>query len=284
MVQPAPGIGNRFLRIVPALFFAAFIHGVNAQPFTYDFGFIGSESGFSGTGSFTISTPSNSESGAVGLEAFEYSGLCAGYVCSFSLEDLQNTGGAYWSVDETTGAVYSLTISATIYLPGTDIQSRLSVGSFNEIFVDCWDRDVPAGPGPCNGRYFDYRAEAYPGPETFVTVRPDEDGDSIVDEEDNCPLVANTDQLNTDGAEDGGDACDDNDDNDSWEDDYDNCPLVVNDDQFDSNEDGVGDACDPDNDGAPSHLDNCPLIPNSDQLDSDGDGRGDACQGLPPGC
>src|SRR6056297_2224451 len=99
MVQPASGIENRFLRIVPALFFAAFIHGVNAQPFTYDLGFIGSESGFSGTGSFTISTRSNSEPGVVGLEAFEYSGLCAGYVCSFTLEDVQNTGGASWSVD-----------------------------------------------------------------------------------------------------------------------------------------------------------------------------------------
>ncbi len=78
----------------------------------------------------------------------------------------------------------------------------------------------------------------------------DGDGDGVSDMADNCPSVPNTDQLNTDGANDGGDACDDDDDNDGWEDFYDNCPKIA----------------------------------NPDQVDTDDNGRGDACEGLPPGC
>jgi hypothetical protein len=43
---------------------------------------------------------------------------------------------------------------------------------------------------------------------------PDADGDTVADPADNCPSVANPDQANTDGAADGGDACDPDDDND----------------------------------------------------------------------
>ncbi len=95
----------------------------------------------------------------------------------------------------------------------------------------------------------------YMSPQTLghaVTVRvvsrnpgPDDvDGDGIEDTVDNCPTVANPGQENTDGAPDGGDACDDDDDNDNWQDDYDNCPLDANPDQADADGDGIGDACD----------------------------------------
>ncbi|WP_437294623.1 kelch repeat-containing protein [Sorangium sp. So ce426] len=87
----------------------------------------------------------------------------------------------------------------------------------------------------------------------------DTDEDGIADSEDNCPLVPNTLQANTDsGLPAGdllGDACDDDDDADGVADTVDNCPLVANPDQADVNGDGVGDACDCDSprkpDGSP---------------------------------
>lgn len=72
----------------------------------------------------------------------------------------------------------------------------------------------------------------------------------------------------------------------------DNCPLVSNPDQFDSDFDLVGDVCDPcpfdpfdacpgaqdsDSDGIYDAVDNCPADPNPDQADADGDGLGDVC-------
>jgi hypothetical protein len=68
---------------------------------------------------------------------------------------------------------------------------------------------------------------------------------------------------------------------------WDNCPLVVNPDQKDTDSDGYGDACDLgteldlDGDGIADTVDNCPpgsVNPyNPDQADSDSDGIGDAC-------
>lgn len=71
----------------------------------------------------------------------------------------------------------------------------------------------------------------------------DSDGDGIVNSEDNCSEVSNTDQLDTD--QDGfGDLCDNDDDDDGILDDEDNCPLTPNPDQVDLDQDGIGDVCD----------------------------------------
>jgi len=93
---------------------------------------------------------------------------------------------------------------------------------------------VPAGddPVPVDG-----------APGDTINVQPDggtdhdADGDAIVDDIDNCPAIANTDQHDEDGDL-IGDVCD-------------NCPHVANAGQEDMGEtgnldpDGVGDACDP---------------------------------------
>ncbi len=106
----------------------------------------------------------------------------------------------------------------------------------------------------------------------------DDDGDEVDDDVDNCPLIANADQRDTDG-DDSGDVCDGDDDGDEIADESDNCSLIVNADQLDTDSDDAGNVCDTDddNDGVIDTSDNCQLIANADQLDTDGDLSGNAC-------
>ena len=95
----------------------------------------------------------------------------------------------------------------------------------------------------------------------------DSDGDTIRDDQDNCPSVSNTDQVDTDG--DGrGDACDDDLDGDG---------VTNNEDQFpmDSNE-----SRDDDGDGVGNNADVFPQDANESQ-DDDGDGVGNNSDAFP---
>jgi hypothetical protein len=92
----------------------------------------------------------------------------------------------------------------------------------------------------------------------------DGDGDGVADSADNCPAVANFDQTDTDN--DGlGNACDDDDDGDGYDDVIDDFPLDSTE-WLDTDADGIGD-----------NGDVCPLISDADQTDTDNDGLGDAC-------
>lgn len=106
----------------------------------------------------------------------------------------------------------------------------------------------------------------------------DSDLDGVDDTGDNCPAVANPDQL--DGDVDGeGDACDVDLDNDGVNDAEDNCPETANPQQLDDDADGIGNVCDvdADNDEVVDAEDNCPAIANGNQKDTDSDGQGDVC-------
>ncbi|MBU3004227.1 FG-GAP-like repeat-containing protein [Paraglaciecola arctica] len=96
-------------------------------------------------------------------------------------------------------------------------------------------------------------------PNEIVT---DTDNDSISDDIDNCPLIANSGQENTDLAEDGGDACDEDDDNDNIADVDDTFPLIA-----------IGNLLDSDNDGAPNECDSdCLALGMTADADDDNDG------------
>ncbi|MFT5574291.1 MAG: hypothetical protein ACI9FR_003233 [Cryomorphaceae bacterium] len=142
----------------------------------------------------------------------------------------------------------------------------------------------------------------------------DDDNDGVLDESDNCMLIQNGTQTDTD-SDNSGDACDSDDDNHGVSDAADeaslnpdlcedldldlcdDCSVGVDGlgilDDFDPSNDGLdtnGDGecnlgdTDDDGDGVLDQADNCPLISNMGQLDEngfkDGEGQGDACEVL----
>lgn len=134
-------------------------------------------------------------------------------------------------------------------------------------FDDALDADsdgVPDGCDACPG-YDDFADADLDGLPDCQDDCTDTDADGFGDRgfafntcaDDNCPVVPNPLQADTDG--DGtGDVCD-------------NCPGLANSDQTDRDDDRVGDLCD-----------NCMGSYNPSQQDSDGDGFGDVCDADAP--
>ncbi|OGJ45806.1 hypothetical protein A2272_00180 [Candidatus Peregrinibacteria bacterium RIFOXYA12_FULL_33_12] len=124
-----------------------------------------------------------------------------------------------------------------------------------------------------------------------VQLSLDSDKDGIKDLQDNCPDVANKDQLNTDKDTNGGDACDDDDDNDGVLDVNDCAPTDTTkwksanyylDSDGDAYGSGSAVAICGDNNYKPAgyssnNTDNCSAVSNPDQKNTDNDLKGDAC-------
>lgn len=150
-----------------------------------------------------------------------------------------------------------------------DGQGRILLPSGSNLFaVQLAAKRLSNGPWPT------YRQNQS---RTGHSVGTDYDGDGIADDFDNCPTIANGDQLNSDGANDGGNACDNDDDNDGVSDAFDGLPLDPNE-TLDTDGDGRGNNVDTDddNDGMTDswEIENGldPLNALDAQIDSDGDG------------
>lgn len=108
----------------------------------------------------------------------------------------------------------------------------------------------------------------------------DRDNDRVSDASDNCPVTANSDQLDTDNDVQG-DACDLDDDGDEAIDSEDAFPLDASE-SVDTDLDGVGNNADRDDDGdrVLDAIDNCPWHRNPNQLDEDRDFMGNVCDSI----
>ena len=115
-------------------------------------------------------------------------------------------------------------------------------------------------------------------PDSTPASVSDDDGDGVLNTDDNCLAVSNPDQDDIDGDL-IGDACDNQDNSDTDSDNVeafeDNCPDDANTDQTDLDGDGRGDACDSDRDGD-GVLNDQDDFPDdfSESVDTDGNGIG----------
>jgi DNA-binding beta-propeller fold protein YncE len=140
-----------------------------------------------------------------------------------------------------------------LYLPGGNVQ--VDGADFAVI-----SESIVRGQAATPGQALTYLAVP-PGNGQRIGVDRDEDG--VINFDDNCPAVANSNQAKSD-TDPVGDACD-------------NCPAIDNPGQEDNDLDGAGDACDADddNDGLDDITESSVLATNPFVADSDGDGLSD---------
>ncbi len=179
--------------------------------------------------------------------------------------DSQIAAGAATETANTDGGyTYTYVVSADKFSTQDIIQARV-------YYFDPQTSSQVFEPGPYNPPAFNWQGPYVYGDDTPV----DSDNDSIIDNLDNCPNTANTNQANFDG-DTLGDVCDSDSDNDG----------VVNGDQCQYSP--LGSTVDPntgcpviildaDNDTILDSVDNCPITANANQANFDGDALGDAC-------
>ncbi len=160
-------------------------------------------------------------------------------------DDCQNCPGAQWTGTNATLSEYAYDFTLNASLGETDLTVETNV-----VFRIIFHADPSVNQ---EGVVIDDLVVA------GLEDDEDDDNDGISDVQDNCPLISNQGQMDSDG-DSFGDACDTDDDNDGIPDGEDNCPFIANPDQEDEDTDGIGDACDSDqdNDGVLNASDICP--------------------------
>ncbi|MDO1502229.1 thrombospondin type 3 repeat-containing protein [Winogradskyella maritima] len=200
-----------------------------------------------------------------------------------------NNGGVNWQAKE--GDLPDLPVKAVLQNPLNPneviIGTELGVW-FTSNFGDPSPNWLPAMNGMSNVRVTDmdlrddnmvfvstYGRGVFSG-QFDIDDTGDNDGDGIINSDDNCINTPNPDQADSDnnGI---GDVCQDT-DGDGVLDSDDNCPNTSNANQTDSDGDGIGDACeDADGDGVADGEDNCPETANPNQEDANNNTIGDLC-------
>ncbi len=179
--------------------------------------------------------------------------------------DGQQAGQAIAAFSDVPDVVAEITVDpATLLVPGTsttvaDIESIL-ISERSATGVDVDSSALESG------------GDANRDPEPANTT-PDSDGDGVADNDDNCPVVANSDQRDLD-ADQQGDVCDDDRDGDGVA----NADDAFADDSsesVDTDGDGVGNNADSDDDGdGVADADDAFPLDSTESVDTDGDGLG----------
>ena len=148
------------------------------------------------------------------------------------------------------GSYDVLVVDAAGYV--TKTADTISIGAGEDYTYEV-EADLPedAPPFTEDAATVVFQSTTSPALRTFTVLRTrvvlsvESDDDLVPQQSDNCPAIANTEQLDTDS--DGmGDVCDTDQDDDGTPNDEDNCPLLGNASQDDQDKDDLGDACDPD--------------------------------------
>ncbi|MFT7553254.1 MAG: hypothetical protein ACI9BV_003586 [Rhodothermales bacterium] len=193
----------------------------------------------------------------------------AGKSACFSYGDMQwTTGSASGGINGFGGT------PATVGINKGDGTVYFQVGRFDHEGTD-FDGSTGANDGVS---YLDGTNQCFT---TFTADLFDADQDGLVAENDNCPFVANADQINTDG-DDQGDACDLDDDNDGLSDAFELGHYRTNPLLADTDGDSVPDFLEQACGGNPRNASIQPRdsdgdgIPDCSETDLDGDGADDA--------